>query len=68
MSDESYEERRKRWSRAVEDVLIEITNEKTAQGLYFMTDTSKVVRVFDSLLAEVDSGRKVHKFRRKLDD
>jgi len=65
---ESYEERRNRWGRTVEDVLIEIMQEKTEQGLYFMTDSTPVIRTFDKLLAEVDSGRRSHKFRRNLDE
>ena len=58
----TYEERRRSWEKRVEDVLVEITREKTVEGLCFVADVMPTVREFNHLLADVETQRTARKY------
>lgn len=54
----AYEQRRLSWERRIEDVIIEIINEKSERGLRMILNPTPVIQEFKKLLSDVDVLRK----------
>jgi hypothetical protein len=50
MNLDEFEKKAYKWSRTVEDILIEIAQMKDAKGLMFVVDATQVVKSFDLLM------------------
>jgi len=64
----TFEEKRRKWEHAIEDVLIEILKETTIDGVAFRSNTSLVVLEFSRLMEEVSAKRVNTNYRIRLGD
>lgn len=57
MKNSTFEERRQDWERRIEDILVEVHQEKNDQGIPFGINVSPVVEEFTRLMTFIENAR-----------